>query len=139
MPRVQVLGENSFPFHAVDEKRPQFEAALEGYDPTATDDRDALTGEYDVLVDYRTDSSLTDDRLDALASVTTSKRSSSSASASAMSGSRPTTRTRTVSMVVGVGTGGWNLFGTDCRFRYPQSPRHLGRERRQSLGVTSGR
>jgi len=106
MTRVQVLGENSFPFHAVDEKRPQFEAALEGYDPTATDDRDALTGEYDVLVDYRTDSSLTDDRLDALASVTTSKRSSSSASASATSGSRPTTRTRTVSMWSGLEPGG---------------------------------
>jgi len=66
MTRVLVLGENTFPFHAIDEKRPQFEAALEGYDLTVTDDRDALTGEYDVLVDYLTDSSLTDDQLDAL-------------------------------------------------------------------------
>ena len=105
MTRVQVLGENSFPFDAIQDKRPRFEAALEGYDPTATDDRDALTGEYDVLVDYRTDSSLTDDRLDALASVTTSKRSSSSACASATSDSRPTTRTRT-GLVSGLEPGG---------------------------------
>lgn len=66
MTRVLVLGENTFPFHAIDEKRAQFEAALEGYDVTITDDRDALTGEYDVLVDYLTDSTLTDEQLDAL-------------------------------------------------------------------------
>ncbi|WP_415379101.1 ThuA domain-containing protein [Halosimplex sp. TS25] len=66
MTRVLVLGENTFPFHAIDDKRPQFEAALDGYDLTVTDDRDALTGEYDVLVDYLTDSTLTDEQLDAL-------------------------------------------------------------------------
>ena len=33
---------------------------------TVSTDRDDLTGEYDVLVDYLTDSSLTDDQLDAL-------------------------------------------------------------------------
>lgn len=66
MTRILVLGENTFPFHAIDEKRPQFEAALDGHDVTVTDDRDALTGEYDVLVDYLTDSTLTDEQLDAL-------------------------------------------------------------------------
>ncbi|WP_436925820.1 ThuA domain-containing protein [Halosimplex amylolyticum] len=66
MTRILVLGENTFPFHAIDEKRDAFAAALEGYDVTITTDRDALTGEYDVLVDYLTDSSLTDEQLDAL-------------------------------------------------------------------------
>jgi len=66
MTRVLVLGENTFPFHAIDEKRDAFAAALEGYDLTITTDRDALTGEYDVLVDYLTDSTLTDAQLDAL-------------------------------------------------------------------------
>ncbi|WP_123536525.1 ThuA domain-containing protein [Halosimplex salinum] len=66
MTRVLVVGENTFPFHAIEEKRAQFEAALEGYDLTITTDRDALTGEYDVFVDYLTDSTLTDEQLDAL-------------------------------------------------------------------------
>jgi len=66
MTRVLVVGENTFPFHAIDEKRDAFAAALEGYDLTITTDRDALTGEYDVLVDYLTDSTLTDEQLDAL-------------------------------------------------------------------------
>ncbi|WP_436907556.1 ThuA domain-containing protein [Halosimplex marinum] len=66
MTRVLVLGENTFPFHAIDEKRDAFAAALEDYDVTITTDRDALTGEYDVLVDYLTDSTLSDEQLDAL-------------------------------------------------------------------------
>ena len=66
MTRVLVLGENTFPFHAIDEKRAQFEAALEGFDVTVTDDRDALTGDYDVLVDYLTDSTLSEEQLSAL-------------------------------------------------------------------------
>jgi len=66
MTRVLVVGENTFPFHAIDEKRDAFAAALEGHDVTITTDRDALTGEYDVLVDYLTDSTLTDEQLDAL-------------------------------------------------------------------------
>ncbi|WP_459192977.1 ThuA domain-containing protein [Halosimplex sp. J119] len=66
MTQILVLGENTFPFHAIDDKRPWFEQALDGYDVTITDDRDALTGEYDVLVDYLTDSTLTDEQLDAL-------------------------------------------------------------------------
>jgi hypothetical protein len=39
MIRVLVRGENTFPFHAVDEKRPQFGAALEGYGVTVTVNR----------------------------------------------------------------------------------------------------
>jgi type 1 glutamine amidotransferase len=66
MTRILVLGGNSFPFHAIDERRAQFEAALAGYDVTVTTDRDALTGDYDVLVDYLTDSTLTDEQLSAL-------------------------------------------------------------------------
>jgi type 1 glutamine amidotransferase len=66
MTRVLVLGENTFPFHAIDEKRDAFAAALEDYDVTITTDRDALTGEYDVLVDYLTDSTLSDEQLGAL-------------------------------------------------------------------------
>jgi type 1 glutamine amidotransferase len=66
MTRVLVLGENSFPFHAVEEKADHFEAVLADHEVTVTTDRDALTGEYDVLVDYLTDSTLTDDQLDGL-------------------------------------------------------------------------
>ena len=66
MTRILVLGENAFPFHAIDEKRDQFAAALEGHDVTITTDRDALTGDYDVLVDYLTDSTLTEEQLEAL-------------------------------------------------------------------------
>jgi type 1 glutamine amidotransferase len=66
MTRVLVLGENTFPFHAIDEKRAAFESVFEGFDLTVTDDRDALTGDYDVLVDYLTDSTLTDAQLSAL-------------------------------------------------------------------------
>lgn len=64
--RVLVLGENTFPFHAIDEKADQFASILDDHEVTVTDDRDALAGEYDVLVDYLTDSTLSDDQLDAL-------------------------------------------------------------------------
>ena len=66
MTSVLVLGENTFPFHGIDEKTAHFESILGEYDVQVTTDRDALTGDYDVLVDYLTDSELTDEQLDAL-------------------------------------------------------------------------
>jgi type 1 glutamine amidotransferase len=66
MTTVLVIGENTFPFHEIEAKADYFEDILADYDVTVTTDRDALTGEYDVLVDYLTDSTLTDDQLDAL-------------------------------------------------------------------------
>jgi len=66
MTTVLVLGENTFPFHEIEGKADYFESILADYDVTVTTDRDALTGEYDVLVDYLTDSTLTDEQLDAL-------------------------------------------------------------------------
>jgi len=66
MTTVLVLGENTFPFHAIEEKAAGFESILADHEVTVTTDRDALTGEYDVLVDYLTDSRLTDEQLDAL-------------------------------------------------------------------------
>jgi type 1 glutamine amidotransferase len=66
MTTVLVLGENAFPFHELEPKADYFEEILEAHDVTVTTDRDALTGEYDVLVDYLTDSTLTDEQLDAL-------------------------------------------------------------------------
>lgn len=66
MTTVLVLGENTFPFHAIEEKADAFESILADHDVTVTTDRDALTGEYDVLVDYLTDSTLTDEQLEAL-------------------------------------------------------------------------
>jgi len=68
MTTVLVLGENTFPFHEIEAKADYFANILDDYDVTVTTDRDALTGEYDVLVDYLTDSTLTDDQLDALLS-----------------------------------------------------------------------
>jgi len=58
--RVVVLGENTFPFHKIDEKADAFREILAEFDVTVTTDRDVLTDEYDVLVDFLTDSTLTD-------------------------------------------------------------------------------
>jgi type 1 glutamine amidotransferase len=66
MTRVLVLGENTFPFHAIAEKTDQFASILDEFDVTVTDDRAALTGEYDVLVDYLTDSTLSTAQREAL-------------------------------------------------------------------------
>jgi type 1 glutamine amidotransferase len=66
MVSVLVLGENTFPFHEIEEKANYFESVLDGHEVTVSTDRDDLTGEYDVLVDYLTDSTLTDAQLDAL-------------------------------------------------------------------------
>ena len=66
MTTVLVLGENTFPFHEIEAKADYFEDILADHDVTVTTDRDALTGEYDVLVDFLTDSTLTDDQLEAL-------------------------------------------------------------------------
>jgi type 1 glutamine amidotransferase len=68
MTDVLVLGENTFPFHKIDTKADYFESILADHEVTVTTDRDALTGEYDVLVDYLTDSVLTDAQLEALLS-----------------------------------------------------------------------
>ena len=52
-PRVLVVGETTFPFHDIEEKRAQFEAALAEFDVTVTTDRSAVAdlGPGDVLVD----------------------------------------------------------------------------------------
>jgi type 1 glutamine amidotransferase len=57
-PRVLVVGETTFPFHDIEEKRSQFEAVLDAFDVTVTTDRSAVAalGPGDVLVDYVTDS-----------------------------------------------------------------------------------
>lgn len=68
MASVIVLGENAFPFHEIAGKADYFESILDDHEVTVTTDRDALTGTYDVLVDYLTDSTLTDAQLDALLS-----------------------------------------------------------------------
>jgi len=59
-----VIGERTFPFHSFDEMGPHVEAALgDGVDATLTEDRDDLLdlSGYDLVVDYLTDSTLTDD------------------------------------------------------------------------------
>jgi hypothetical protein len=69
--RVLAIGETTFPFHDFDEISPMFEEALgDAVELTLTTDRDDLTdlGEYDVLLDYLTDSTLTDDQRDGLLS-----------------------------------------------------------------------
>lgn len=66
-----VLGENSFPFHALDERGPDVEAAIGDAAAVAlSTDRDDLIdlAGYDVVVDYLTDSSLTDAQRDGLLS-----------------------------------------------------------------------
>ena len=69
--RVLAIGETTFPFHDFDEMGPLFEEILDDrYDLTLTTDCEALTdlGEYDVLLDYLTDSTLTDEQRDGLLS-----------------------------------------------------------------------
>jgi len=59
MPDVLLIGENTFPFHSIDEKAPQIEAALgeAATVTTATDLRALETlDRFDILVDYLTDS-----------------------------------------------------------------------------------
>lgn len=68
-PRVLVLGEDTFPFHRFADAGPRIEAILDGAaDVTLTTDREALLAlpEYDVILDYLTDSTLTDAQRDAL-------------------------------------------------------------------------
>ncbi|MFB6075167.1 MAG: ThuA domain-containing protein [Haloarculaceae archaeon] len=69
-PRVLVLGETTFPFHDIDEVGPRFLAVLTDADVTVSGDRASLLelSEYDVLVDYLTDSTLTDEQTAALQS-----------------------------------------------------------------------
>lgn len=60
-----LIGETTFPFHSIDEKGPELvDAVGDAADVTTTTDRDALAdlpdSEYDVLVDYLSDSTLTD-------------------------------------------------------------------------------
>ncbi|GAB3039338.1 ThuA domain-containing protein [Natronobiforma cellulositropha] len=61
---VLAIGENAFPFHRFEEIGPHLADALESprIDVTLTTDRDDLTDlrEYDVLLDYLTDSTLTE-------------------------------------------------------------------------------
>lgn len=69
-----VLGGTAFPFHSIDEMGPHIEAALEaaGIDPETTTDRERLAGlpesSFDVVVDYTTDSAMTDEQLSGLRS-----------------------------------------------------------------------
>ena len=69
MTRVLLIGENTFPFHRFDEKRSQFETILgDDFDFTTTIDQTELLDldECDVIIDYLTDSTLTNDQSDAL-------------------------------------------------------------------------
>ncbi|OVE83994.1 ThuA domain-containing protein [Natronolimnobius baerhuensis] len=66
-----LIGETTFPFHSIDEKGPELAAAIgDAADVTTTTDRDALCdlSEYDVLIDYLTDSELTEDQLEGVLS-----------------------------------------------------------------------
>ena len=66
-----VIGETSFGFHSFDEMGPPLSDAFAGdVAVRTTTDRDDLRdlGEYDILVDYLTDSTLTDAQLDGLLS-----------------------------------------------------------------------
>ena len=68
-PTALVVGETRFPFHDLDEMGPPLEAALGGAAaPTLTTDRETLTdlSGYDLVVDYTTDSTLTDDQREGL-------------------------------------------------------------------------
>jgi hypothetical protein len=70
-PAVLIIGETTFPFHDFDDVGPLFRAVLaREADLTLTTDREALAdlSEYDVLVDYLTDSTLSDEQLDGLLS-----------------------------------------------------------------------
>jgi len=60
-----VLGERTFPFHSFDEMGPQIQTALgDGVAADRTENRDALLdlSGYDLVVDYLTDSTLSDDQ-----------------------------------------------------------------------------
>ncbi|WP_049947940.1 ThuA domain-containing protein [Candidatus Halobonum tyrrellensis] len=68
-PTALVLGETRFPFHDLDDLGPALEAALgDAADATLTTDKDALTdlSGYDLVIDYTTDSTLTDDQREGL-------------------------------------------------------------------------
>ena len=64
-----VVGETTFSFHDFEEMRPHIESALgDAVDATLSTDRADLAdlSEYDLVVDYLTDSTLTDDQLEGL-------------------------------------------------------------------------
>ncbi|CCQ32846.1 ThuA domain-containing protein [Halorhabdus tiamatea] len=67
-----LLGGTAFPFHDIEELGPHIEAALsaEGIDAEITTDREELAvlpdSEYDVCIDYTTDSEMTDAQLSGL-------------------------------------------------------------------------
>jgi type 1 glutamine amidotransferase len=67
-----VIGDNRFSFHRFERMGPLLEDTLSsiGVDADLTTDRERLTDldEYDVLVDYTTDSTLTDEQLDGILS-----------------------------------------------------------------------
>lgn len=68
-PRVLAIGETTFPFHDFEEVGPRFEEVLgDSVDLTLTTDRDALSNldEYDVVLDYLTDSALSDEQREGL-------------------------------------------------------------------------
>ncbi len=66
-----LIGERTFPFHAIDEKGDELvDAVGDAADVEITTDRDALESldDYDVLIDYMTDSELTTEQIDGLVS-----------------------------------------------------------------------
>lgn len=68
-PRVLALGETAFPFHDFEEVGPRFEDVLgDAADLTLTTDKDALSelDGYDVVLDYLTDSALSDEQREGL-------------------------------------------------------------------------
>lgn len=67
LPSALLIGENTFPFHRLEHVADRIETALEGtVDVTTTTDRNRLIDleEYDLLIDYLTDSTLTPAQLD---------------------------------------------------------------------------
>lgn len=65
MTNALLIGETTFPFHSIDEKGPELVKAVgEAARVTTTTDRDALRSlsECDLLIDYLTDSTLTDEQ-----------------------------------------------------------------------------
>lgn len=74
---VLVIGENSFPYHRFEEKETAFETILDfGGEVVTTTDREALMAlpgdDYDTVVDFLTDSTLSDPQRDGLLGVETS-------------------------------------------------------------------
>ncbi|WP_247002369.1 ThuA domain-containing protein [Halosolutus gelatinilyticus] len=64
-----LIGETTFPFHSIDDKGPELVAAIgDAADVTVTTDRDDLSdlSDYDLLIDYLTDSDLTAEQLEGL-------------------------------------------------------------------------